>query len=146
MKYIGSVIGLKMNPGTPTGQQLACGGLAGFPASTSSLRLRTTSLAQGIRIEELRSANWSVGCRPVTRNSSFVTYGCVGSCCTGPGPLGGEINWRLYAYQPMLASGAKLGGMPCAIAEKLKRPTMQTTLARIPTVTLPACRNMGPSY
>src|SRR5216684_6492615 len=103
-------MGLSRNPGTPTGQQLACGGLAGFPERTSSLRFRTTSLAQGWRIELLRSANCSVGCLPVTRNSSFETYGCAGSCCTGPAPLAGGMNWRSYAYHPTLASGAKLGG------------------------------------
>src|SRR5438874_12770617 len=88
-KYIAWVIGLSRNPGTPTGQQLACGGLAGFPERTSSLRLRTTSLAQGWRIGFVRSASCSLGCLPVTRNSSFETYGRSGSCCTGPGPLCG---------------------------------------------------------
>ena len=73
MKYIACVMGLSKNPGTPTGQQLACGGLAGLPARTSSLRLRTTSLAQGCSIGLLRSASWAVGCLPVTRNSSFDT-------------------------------------------------------------------------
>ncbi len=47
MKYIAWVIGLSKNPGTPTGQQLACGGFAGLPASTSALRLRMTSRAHG---------------------------------------------------------------------------------------------------
>src|SRR5215813_8130444 len=61
MKYIAWVMGLSRNPGTPTGQQLACGVLAGFPERTTSLRLRTTSLAQGIKIGALRSASCWVG-------------------------------------------------------------------------------------
>ena len=66
-----------------------------------------------------RSATRSVGCLPVTRNSSFETYGRAGSCSTGPGPLAGGMNKRLYAYQPTFGLGAKLGGAaPCAIAEK----------------------------
>src|SRR5215467_9333669 len=108
-KYIALVMGRSRNPGTPTGQQLACGVLAGFLESTSSLRLRTTSLAQGWRMGVLRSASCSVGCLPVTRNSSFETNGCAGSCCTGPAPFAGGMNMRLYAYHPILALGAKLG-------------------------------------
>src|ERR1700739_4011569 len=103
-------MGLSRNPGTPTGQQLACGGLAGFSERTSWLRLATTSLAQGWRMKLLRSASWAVGCLPVTRNSSFETYGCAGSCCTGPAPLAGGMNRRLYAYHPTSRLGAKLGG------------------------------------
>src|SRR5438477_7107231 len=102
-------MGLRMNPGTPIGQQLAVGPGASFPERTSSLRLRTTSRAQGWRIGLLRSANCSVGCLPVTRNSSFETYGRAGSCSTGPAPLAGGMNWRLYAYHPIFGLGAKLG-------------------------------------
>src|ERR1700730_12743323 len=107
---------------TPLGQQLARGGLTGLPDRTSSLRLRTTSLAHRWRIGLLRSASCAVGCLPVTRNSSFETYGCAGSCCTGPAPLAGRMNMRLYAYHPTLGLGAKLGGAPSATAEKLKLP------------------------
>src|SRR6516225_5484046 len=100
MKYIAWVMGLSRNPVTPIGQQLADGEYTCFPERTSSLRFRTTSLAQGWRIGALRSASCSVGCRPVTRNSSFVTYGREASCCTWPAPLAGGMNWRLYAYHP----------------------------------------------
>src|SRR5262252_6715903 len=122
MKNIGWVMGESRNPVTPFGQQLAVGEATSFPARTSSLRLRITSLAQGWRMGLLRSARCWVGCRPVTRNSSFETYGCAGSCCIGPGPLAGGMNMRLYAYHPTFGSGAKLGGGPSAIAEKLKLP------------------------
>src|SRR6266700_8226636 len=105
-------MGESRNAVTPFGQQLALGETTSFPDRTSSLRLRTTSLAQGCRMGLLRSATRSVGCRPVTRNSSFVTYGRAGSCCTGPAPLAGGMNWRLYAYHPILELGAKLGGVP----------------------------------
>src|SRR6516164_7400973 len=111
-KYIGWVIGESRKARTPFGQQLAVGEPTSFPESTISLCLRTTSLAHGWRMGLLRSATRSVGCRPVTRNSSFETYGRAGSCRTGPAPLAGEINRRLYAYQPIFRSGAKLGGVP----------------------------------
>src|ERR1700682_5941157 len=104
-------MGESRKAGTPLGQQLAVGGGTYFPERTSSLRLRTTSLAQGRRMGLLRSATRSVGCFPVTRNSSFETYGRVGSCITGPAPLAGGMNKRLYAYHPIPASGAKLGGV-----------------------------------
>src|ERR1700688_3833491 len=110
--YIGWVMGESRKPVTPLGQQLAVGGGMSLPERTSSLRLRTTSLAQGWRMGLLRSATRSVGCFPVTRNSSFETYGCAGSCCTGPAPLGGGMKRRLYAYHPIPALGAKLGGVP----------------------------------
>src|SRR5437588_7113430 len=119
-KNIGWVMGESRNPVTPFGQQLALGETTSFPARTSSLRLRTTSRAQGCRMGLLRSATCWVGCLPVTRNSSFETYGCAGSCCTGPAPLAGGMNKRLYAYHPILGLCAKLGGS--AIAEKLKLP------------------------
>src|SRR6266446_1581166 len=106
MKNIGWVMGDSRNPVTPFGQQLAVGVATSFPDRTSSLRLRTTSLAQGWRIGLLRSATRSVGCLPVTRNSSFETYGRAGSCCTGPAPRAGVINKRLYAYHPTLRLGA----------------------------------------
>src|SRR5271170_149879 len=138
-------MGLSRNPGTPTGQQLACGELAGFPERTSSLRLRTTSLAQAWSIGLLRSASCAVGCVPVTRNSSFETYGCAGSCCTGTAPLAGGMNMRLYAYHPTLGSDAKLGGAPSAIAEKLKLPARYTALAKTPPVRFPACLDIGSS-
>src|ERR1700688_4001699 len=105
-------MGESRKPVTPLGQKLAVAEGTGFPERTSSLRLRTTSLAQGRRIGVLRSARRSVGCLPVTRNSSFETYGRAGSCMTGPGPLAGGMNKRLYAYHPTLALGAKLGGVP----------------------------------
>src|SRR5215510_1847917 len=118
--YIGRVIGCRMNAGMPIGQQLACWPKTGLPESTSSLRLRTCSRAQGCRIGLLRSATGWVGCRPVTRNSSLVTCGRVGSCSTGPGPLAGGIHAREYANQLVLAVGAKLGGDALwAIAEWL---------------------------
>src|SRR5215213_8003342 len=94
-KYIGCVMGESRNGVTPLGQQLAVGEGAAFPESTTSLRLRTISLAQGKRMGLLRSATRSVGCLPVTRNSSFETYGRAGSCMTGPGPLGGGMKRRL---------------------------------------------------
>src|ERR1700681_548869 len=90
---------------TPLGQHHAVGEGTCFPEGTSSLRLRTTSRAQGWRIGLVRSATRSVRCFPVTRNSSFETYGWAGSCSTGPGPLAGGMNKRLYAYHPILASG-----------------------------------------
>src|ERR1035438_6914882 len=112
MKYIGWVMGESRKSVTPLGQQLAVWEGAGFPERASSLCLRSTSLDQGWRIGLLRSATRWVGCLPVTRNSSFETYGRAGSCTTGPGPLAGGMNKRLYAYQPTLGSGAKLGGAP----------------------------------
>src|SRR5260370_8450035 len=118
MKNIGWVMGESRNAVTPFGQQLAVGEATSFPDRTSSLRLRTTSLAQGWRMGLLRSARCWVGCLPVTRDASFETYGCAGSCCMGPAPLGGGMNMRLYAYQPIFRSGAKLGGAPSAIAAK----------------------------
>src|ERR1700686_1842714 len=105
-------MGDSRNPVTPLGQHHAVGEGTSFPERTSSLRLRTTSRAQGWRMGLLRSATRSVGCFPVTRNSSFETYGFAGSCRTGPAPLGGGMNRRLYAYHPTPASGAKLGGVP----------------------------------
>src|SRR5438309_7937920 len=104
-------MGERWNPVTPFGQQLAVGEGAGFPERASSLCLRTTSLAQGWRIGLLRSATRWVGCRPVTRNSSFETYGCAGSCRRGPVPLAGGMNKRLYAYHPILGLGAKSGSL-----------------------------------
>jgi hypothetical protein len=101
MKNIGWVIGESRNPVTPRGQQLALGVPMSFPDSTASLRLRTTSLAQGWKMGLLRSATCSVGCRPLTRNSSFETNGRAGSCITGPAPCAGEMNSREYAYHPM---------------------------------------------
>src|ERR1700733_15439812 len=71
IKNIGWVIGESRKPVTPFGQQLAVGVPMSFPDSTASLRLRTTSLAQGWRIGLLRSATRSLGCLPLTRNSSF---------------------------------------------------------------------------
>src|SRR5258708_6449795 len=112
MKYMGWVMGESRNPVTPFGQQLAVGVPMRFPDRTSSLCLRTTSLAQGWRMGLLRSATRSVGCLPVTRNSSFETYGRAGSCCRGPAPLAGGMKMRLYAYHPTLELGAKLGGVP----------------------------------
>src|SRR6516162_4910022 len=112
MKYMGWVMGESKNPVTPFGQQLAVGVPTRSPDRTSSLCLRTTSRAQGWRIGLLRSATRWVGCRPVTRNSSFEMYGRAGSCRTGPAPFAGGINRRLYAYQPIFRSGAKLGGVP----------------------------------
>src|ERR1700681_3570282 len=98
--------------GTPLGQHHAVGEGTSFPERTSSLRLRTTSFAQGWRMGLLRSATRSVGCFPVTRNSSFETYGRAGSCSTGPAPLAGGLNNRFYAYQPTPAWGPKVGGVP----------------------------------
>src|SRR5262249_7905411 len=72
-KYIGCVMGESKKAGTPFGQQLAVGEGTYFPDRMSSLRLRTTSLAQGWRMGLSRSATRSVGCLPVTRNSSFET-------------------------------------------------------------------------
>src|SRR5436309_12369478 len=125
-------MGESRNPVTPFGQQLELGEGTSFPDRTSSLRLRTTSRAQGWRMGLLRSATRWVGCLPVTRNSSFGTYGCAGSCITGPAPLAGGMNRRLYAYHPTLALGAKLGGS--AIAEKLELPVRYIAPARTPTM------------
>src|SRR5215471_15207810 len=83
MKYIGLVMGESIKLVTPVGQQLAPRPTTSFPASTISLRLRITSLAQGWRMGLLRSARGWVGCLPVTRYSSLVTCGRDGSCCTG---------------------------------------------------------------
>src|ERR1700694_4658029 len=94
---------------TPLGQQLAVGEGTNLPERASLLGVRTTSFAQGWRMGLLRSATRSVGCFPVTRNSSFETYGRAGSCSTGPAPLAGGMNKRLYAYHPTLASGGTLG-------------------------------------
>src|SRR5437899_11231463 len=102
-------MGESRKAGTPLGQQLAVGEGTSFPESTSSLRLRTTSLAQGWRMGLLRSATRSVGCRPVTRNSSFETYGRARSCCRGPAPLVGGMERRLLAYHPIPEWGAKYG-------------------------------------
>src|SRR5438552_18711829 len=113
-------MGESTNPVTPFGQQLALGEGTSFPDRTSSLRLRTTSRAQGWRRGSLRSATRWRGCLPVTRNSSFGTYGCAGTCITGPAPLAGGMNRRLYAYHPTLAMGATLGGS--AIAEQHRPP------------------------
>src|SRR5262245_54700234 len=143
MKYIGWVMGESRNPVTPFGQQLALGETTSFPDRTSSLRLRTTSRAQGWRMGLLRSATCWVGCLPDTRNSSFGTYGCAGSCCTGPAPLAGGMNMRLYAYHPTLGLGAKLGGGPSAVAEKL--PARHTATASAPRVKFPACLAIGSS-
>src|SRR5262252_3163295 len=110
MKYIGLVMGESIKLVTPVGQQLAPRPTTSFPASTISLRLRITSLAQGWRMGLLRSARDWVGRLPVTRYSSLVTCGRDGSCCTGPGPLAGGMNWRLKEYQPTFGLGAKFGG------------------------------------
>src|SRR3977135_41514 len=109
---IGWVMGESRNAVTPFGQQLAVCEITTFPARTCSLRLRTTSLAQGWRMGLLRSATRSVGCLPGTRNSSFETKGRAGSFLTGPSQLAGGMNKRLYAYHPILESGAKSGGVP----------------------------------
>src|SRR5215467_3036903 len=149
MKYIGWVMGESRNPVTPFGQQLALGETTSFPDRTSSLRLRTTSRAQGWRMGLLRSATCWVGCLPDTRNSSFGTYGCAGSCCTGPAPLAGGMNMRLYAYHATLGLDAKLGGVPSAAAEKLKLPARypakHTAPAKAPRVKFPACLAIGSS-
>jgi hypothetical protein len=75
------------------GPQLACGGLAGFPERTRSLRLRRTIPCPGLedRIVEIGQL---FGRLP-SGHTSFETYGRAGSCCTGLGPLGGGMNWRL---------------------------------------------------
>src|SRR6202035_5219502 len=86
-----------------------------------------------------------VGCRPVTRNSSFETYGCAGSWRTGPAPLVGGINARSYTYHPIFRSGAKLGGASPAIAEKLTLPAKQTTPMRMLAVKFPPCLDIGAS-
>src|SRR6266404_7073709 len=119
----------------PLGQQLAVGEGTRFPERAISLCLRSTSLAQGWRMGLLRSATRWVGCLPVTRNSSFETYGCAGSCCMGPTPLAGGMNMRLYAYHPIFGSGAKLGGAPSTVDAKLKLPSRKAALARTPAVT-----------
>src|SRR2546429_7812812 len=92
--YIGRVIGWRMKAGTPTGQQLACGENTGLPERISSLRLRTTSRAQGWRIGLSGSPTAKVGCLPVRRYSSLDTCGCAGCGRTGPAPLAGAIQLR----------------------------------------------------
>src|SRR5258708_40263750 len=90
----------------------------------------------------LRSATRWVGCLPVTRNSSLETYGRLESCTTGPGPLAGGMNKRLYAYHPTLE--LRLGGEgPCAIAGTFRLPARQTTPARPPSMKFPAWLGMG---
>src|SRR6266567_5494904 len=142
--YIGLVIGSSRKWGMPACQQLACMEKTCFPASTSSLRSRTLSRAQGCRMGLLRSATDSAGCLPVARNSSLETPRCAGSGRTGPAPLAGGMNTRVYANHPALGLGVKLGGdTPCAIAELIKLPARQSAPARTLPVTFPACLDIG---
>src|ERR1700686_2272927 len=121
MMYIGMVIGSSRKSGTPAGRHVACSENTGFPARMVSLVLRITSLAQGFRIGALGSPMGKVGCLPVARNSSLETCGCAGSCSTGPAPLAGGMNSRLYANHPALGLGVNTGGdTPAGIAETLK--------------------------
>jgi len=95
-------MGESRKAGTPLGQQLAVGRERAF-RRTSSLRLRTTSLRPGQEEGLLRSATRSVGCFPVTRTRHSKRTDGRGVCSTGPGPLAGGMNKRLYAYHPTLA-------------------------------------------
>src|SRR5215468_3770366 len=129
---------------TPIGQQLACGEKSGLPERISSLRLRILSLAQGWRMGLLGSPMAKVGCRPVTRKSSLETCGCAGSCRTGPAPLAGGMNSRVYANHPTLGLGAKSGrDASSALAEPPKLAARQTAPARMPPVRFPACLHIG---
>src|SRR5580693_10655076 len=101
----------KSKAGTPTGQQAACGERPPLPESTISLCLRNCSFAQGCRIGLFGSPTAMVGCRPVRRKSSLVTWGRVGSWATGPGPDGGWVYSAITEIQPTLALGAKSVGI-----------------------------------
>src|SRR3977135_1300885 len=139
MKYIGWVMGESRKAVGPLGQQLAVGEGTRFPERAISLCLRKTSLAQGWRMGFLRSATRWVGCLPVTRNSSFDTYGWAGSCTTGPGPLAGGMKRRLYASRAGPECSAKLGGAArCAAAETFTLPARETAPARTPSMNFPA--------
>src|SRR3979411_1082717 len=61
---IGWVMGESRNWVTTFGQHLGVCEITTFPARTCSLRLRTTSLAQGWRMGLLRLATPSRGCLP----------------------------------------------------------------------------------
>src|SRR6478736_5185513 len=121
----------KSKAGTPTGQQAAWGERPPLPASTTSLCLRNCSFAQGCRMGLLGSPTAIVGCRPVLRYSSFVTWGLVGSRATGPGPDGGGVYSAITEIQPTLALGAKSVGI-ADLAGKVVAPE-QNRLARTRT-------------
>src|SRR5258708_23596320 len=74
MKNIGWVMGESRNAVTPFGQQLAVGEATSFADRTSSLRLRTTSLARGWTMGLLWSSRGVVGFLAVPRNPPFETY------------------------------------------------------------------------
>src|SRR4030088_2336576 len=121
----------KSKAGTPTGQQAACGERPPLPESTISLCLRNCSFAQGCRMGLFGSPTAIVGCRPVLRKSSLVTWGMVGSRATGPGPDGGWLYSAITEIQPTLALGAKSVGIADA-AGKVAAPE-QTKLAETRT-------------
>src|SRR5438132_519105 len=118
----------KSNAGTPTGQQAACGERPPLPESTTSLCLRNCSFAQGCRMGLFGSPTAIVGCRPVLRKSSLVTWGTVGSRATGPGPPGGWVYSAITEIQPTLGLGAKPVGIADA-AGKVVAP-QQSKLAK----------------
>src|ERR1700704_5858883 len=107
----------KSKAGTPTGQHAACGERPPLPESTISLCLRNCSFAQGCRMGLLGSPTAIVGCLPVLRNSSLVTWGRAGSRATGPGPDGGCVYSAITEIQPTLALGAKPVGIAVAVGE-----------------------------
>src|SRR4030095_9666193 len=121
----------KSKPGTPTGQQAACGERPPSPARTISLCLRNCSWAQGCRMRLFGSPTAIVGCRPVLRNSSLVTWGWLGSSAMGPGPDGGGDHSAITEIQPTLGLGAKPVGIEDE-AGKLVAPE-QSTLAKTTT-------------
>src|SRR5258706_8065345 len=98
-----------MNPGVPTGQQLAWRLKAGFPARTRSLRWRICSRAQGWRIGALRSPMANTACAPVERTSLLEDCRCPGAAVTGPGPLGGGRSRTPAETHPTDGLGAKSG-------------------------------------
>src|SRR6266567_6539063 len=87
-----------------------------------------------------KSATGSVGCLPVSRNSSLLTWGRAGSCTTGPAPEGGGMNMVERVSHATPGLGAKAFGKgtaasapaapasdkgPAATHKRLKTPATQ---------------------
>src|SRR5258706_9502904 len=122
-----------MNPGVPTGQQLAWRLKAGFPARTRSLRWRICSRAQGCRIGALRSPIANNACAPLARTSLLLVVRRPGSATTGPGPLGGGRSRTPAETHPTDGLGAK-SGWEFAPAANAAWPVRAMAL-RIPVMT-----------
>src|SRR5580765_3350479 len=79
-----------------------------------------------------RSATGSVGCRPVSRNSSLLTNGCARSCVTGPAPDCGGVKAveRVIHATPGLGAKAlgKEAGATAADEGATPRQSMPKTL------------------